>query len=113
MFQDTGDSYYLWRAGKLFFNKATASKQNCGSTTFTYKLLDASTLQEIDPQVYVINVGASVPYVKATLPTRNPWLTNQPWHFILKATFGSYGSVNSDPITVPILDPCFSTIVVP
>jgi hypothetical protein len=32
---------------------------------------------------------------------------------VLEATFGIYGSVSSDPITVPILDPCFTTIIVP
>lgn len=70
-------------------------------------------MDEIDPSVYVINAGATVPYVSATPPSRIPWLQNSPWQFILKATYGSYGSVNSSPITVPILDPCFTTIIVP
>lgn len=66
-------------------------------------------MEEID--IYIVNQGATVPYVIATPPSRDPWLINSPWQFILSATFGPYGSIDSDPVTVPFLDPCFDTIV--
>jgi hypothetical protein len=68
---------------------------------------------EIDSNVYTVFQNAAVPYVIATPPSRNPWLINQPWNFALKATYNIYGSVTSDPVKVPILDPCFTTIIIP
>ena len=103
----------LWEPTDAFFNLPSASPDNCA--TFTYRLYESITNQEFDENLFFINVDASIPFVRFTLPTRDPWLINQPFEFILEAIYGdAQGAITiSDPIDVTVIDPCFKTKITP
>ena len=47
------------------------------------------------------------------LPTRDPWLTAGVFELTIEASYGSFGSKQSDSIEVTVVDTCFSTNVTP
>lgn len=64
----------------------------------------------------MINIQVNVPFVKFTLPARNPWLINQPFELTLEA-FNSLkpgsAAIVSDPIPIGVFDTCFTTSITP
>ena len=95
----------------MFFNLPTASATGCA--IFTYRLYESITGGEIDTQLFNIVVDVSIPYVRFTLPLRDPWLISSPFDFTLEAIYGTLGSTLSEPIEVTVLDTCFNTKITP
>ena len=95
----------------MFFNLPTAYPSDC--STWTYRLYESITGDEIDPSLFFVETDVSIPFVRFTLPSRDPWLFNSPFELTLKATFKPYGHVVSDPIEVTVRDTCFNTKFTP
>lgn len=101
----------IWKQTQVFFNLPTAKPDDCA--TFTYKLFESISGQELDPDLFTINVQVSIPFVQFVLPSRDPWLTSGTFYLTIEADYGSFGSKQSDDILVTVLDTCFTTNVTP
>ena len=55
----------------------------------------------------------SIPYVKFTLPKRDPWLYNTPFTLRIEATSDTHTLPATDGIEVSVYDTCFDTVVTP
>lgn len=102
---------YLWKETDVFFNLPSAEPDSCA--TFSYRLFESVTGNELDPTLFTISTDASIPYVRYTLPSRDPWLINSPFDLTLEASYGRYGSAVSEPIAQAVIDTCFTTKITP
>ena len=94
----------LWNQTVVFFNLPEATPADCG--TFSYRLFESISGNDLDPSLFVINSEVSIPFLKFTLPQRDPWLFNSPFTLTLEATYSTFGPVQSDELEVTVFDTC-------
>ena len=53
-----------------------------------------------------------MPQIELTIPSREPWLSSSPFNVRIEATYGSFGTVISEPqLEITVKEPCFETVI--
>ena len=103
---------YVWVDTVFFFNLPVAQPVDCSE--WTYKLFVDFSDTEVDSNLYTISPDAAVPQIEFYIPSREPWLSESPIDVRIEATFGSFGTVVSDPpLEITVKEPCYDTQVQP
>ena len=77
----------------------------------TYRLLDAATGDELDPMIFAIDLsGSTLPFIRGTVPSREPWLARSPLLLQIEAVVQEGGQIAvSPPLIINLFDPCTET----
>ena len=105
-FSDLTATSYLYESDKYFFTEAFPDIPNCSD--ITYELIDAGQGHTLSVEEFEIVTSDIIPYVRVSARYKTT-AENSPYQLVIRATQGSYASIDSEPMFLTVLDPCINT----